>query len=86
MVKRQRNRQVRINIPDFVEDIRQGMTDRALMEKFGIMQEKTLLTAFDKLVESGRVTVEELHNRSPFINTQAVVEFLGNTKSLDEIE
>jgi hypothetical protein len=62
------------------------MTDRALMEKYSITQEKTLITAFDKLVASGRVTYEELTNRSPFINTQAVVEFLGNTKAIEELD
>jgi uncharacterized protein (DUF433 family) len=83
---RQTTRRIRISIPDFIEDIRQGMTDYDLMEKYGITQQKTLLAAFDKLVETGRVTQEELHNRSPFINTQAVVDFLGNTKAIDELD
>ncbi|GEM_PF-1921334 len=81
-----KTRQVRIPIEAFIEDIRHGMTDRSLMKKYGITQEKTLLKAFDKLVESGRVTIRELQNRSPFIDTQAIVDFLGNTKAIDELE
>ena len=81
-----KTRQVRIPIEAFVEDIRHGMTDRSLMKKYGITQEKTLLKAFDKLVDSGRVTIRELQNRSPFINTQAIVDFLGNTGSIDELD
>jgi type IV secretory pathway TrbF-like protein len=81
-----KTRQIRIPIEAFVEDIRHGMTDRSLMKKYGITQEKTLLKAFDKLVDSGRVSIRELQNRSPFINTQAIVDFLGNTGSIDEID
>ena len=81
-----KTRQVRIPIEAFVEDIRHGMTDRSLMKKYGITQEKTLLKAFDKLVDSGRVSIRDLQNRSPFINTQAIVDFLGNTGSIDEID
>ncbi|MFH1116581.1 MAG: hypothetical protein V1792_21920 [Pseudomonadota bacterium] len=81
-----RTRRIRISIPLFLEDIRQGMTDRGLMDKYGITHHGTLLTAFDKLVASGRVTIEELQDRSPFINTQAVVDFLGNTKAIDELD
>lgn len=81
-----KTRQIRIPIEAFVEDIRHGMTDRSLMKKYGITQEKTLLKAFDKLVDSGRVSIRELQNRSPFINTQAIVDFLGNTGSIDELD
>ena len=56
------------------------------MEKYGIAHQKILLVVFDKLVESGRVSQEELYNRNPCIDTQAVVDFLGNTKSIDELE
>jgi hypothetical protein len=81
-----RTHQVRIPLGDFADDIRQGMTDQDLMAKYGIARQSTLLTAFDRLVESGLVTSEELNNRSPFINTQAIVDFLGNTRSVEEQE
>jgi hypothetical protein len=81
-----RTRQVRIPIVEFIEDIRQGMADHDLMTKYSIRNQKTLLTAFDKLMESGRVTREELYNRSPFINTQAIADFLGSTRAIDELD
>ncbi len=80
-----RIRKVHIPIAAFVEDIRAGLDDDRLMKKYNVRQE-TLLKAFDKLVETGRVTEEELMNRSPFINTQAIVDFLGNSKAIDELE
>ncbi len=86
MPERIHKRRLHISIPDFLEDIRHGMSDQNLMRKYGIVHQKTLLAVFDKLVESGRVTQEELYNRSPFINTQAVVDFLGNSKSIDELD
>lgn len=55
------------------------------MKKYKLTQ-KTLLKVFDKLVASGRVTQDELINRSPFINTQAVVDFLGNQQAIDELD
>lgn len=81
-----RKRQIHISIPDFLEDVRQGLTDQALMQKYGIARKKTILVIFDNLVASGRVTQEELFNRSPFINTQAVVDFLGTTSAVEELD
>lgn len=81
---RHRTRQIRISVEDFLEDIRTGMTDEALMTKYGIGSQKTLSAAFDRLVETGRVTLEELHNRNPFINTQAIADILGSTSAFDE--
>ncbi len=83
---KQRTRRVRIPIPEFVEDIRAGLPDKALMDKYGLTHQKTLLTIFDKLVDSGRVSEDELQNRSPFINTQAIVDFLGTSKAIEELE
>lgn len=71
-----RTRQIRISIDDFIEDVRRGMTDEGLMSKYGMGSQKTLSTAFDRLVDSGRMTREELHNRSPFANTQAIADIL----------
>lgn len=83
MTKSQK-RQLHIPIGEFIEDIRTGMTDQGLMDKYGIAQHKTLLMALDRLAASGRVTREELYNRSSLINTQDIVEFLGNAKPVDE--
>jgi uncharacterized protein (DUF433 family) len=83
---KKRVRRIHISIPDFLEDIRAGMTDQTLMEKYGIVHPDTLSKIFDRLVESGRVTEDELLNRSPFINTQSVVEFLGSQKAIDELD
>ncbi len=79
-----RTRQVRIRVDAFVEDIRQGMTDQALMRKYRIGNQKTLLTVFDKLTESGRVTRDELYNRSGFIDTQAIADLLGSTQAFGD--
>ena len=86
MPRARRKRRLRIAIPEFLEDIRHGMGDTGLMRKYGITHQKTLSVIFDKLVQTGRVTQQELYDRSPFINTQAVVDFLGNTKAIDELD
>jgi hypothetical protein len=81
-----KTRKVKINITNFVDDIRAGFTDQQLMEKYSMAKQSTLLKAFDKLVESGRVTEEELHSRSPFIDTQSIVDFLGSSKAISELD
>ena len=78
-------RQVRINIESFLEDVRAGLNDDELMNRYGI-RAKTLQRVFDKLVATGRVTDEELQNRSPFIDTQSVVEFLGVKSAIEELD
>lgn len=78
-------RQVRINIESFLEDVRAGLNDNELMHRYGI-RAKTLQRVFDKLVATGRVTDDELQNRSPFIDTQAVVEFLGVKSAIEELD
>lgn len=48
---------------DFLEDVRLGLTDEELMEKYRISAEG-LRSAFRKLVQMGSIDMEELEFRS----------------------
>jgi hypothetical protein len=52
----------RISSRQFVEDIREGMSDQALMEKYAISY-VSLQSIFGKLVDSGRVQAAEIVRR-----------------------
>jgi hypothetical protein len=82
----QRTRQIRISIEEFIEDIRRGITDDGLMSKYGMGSQKTLSAAFDRLIESGRVTREELNNRGSFITTQAIADILISTNAVNDAD
>ncbi len=59
----------KINAKEAVIDIRAGMDDLALMEKYTIT-DKGLESLFNKLISSGLVTREEIEDRdSPFLST-----------------
>jgi hypothetical protein len=51
-----------INARDIVKDVRSGMTDTELMEKYGLSA-KGLESAFTKLVNSGIMTVGEVYGQ-----------------------
>ncbi len=62
----------RINLTAFMEDIRAGADDSALMEKYGLSP-KGLKVALDGLVKMGRITRAELDNR--VISPTAALEY-----------
>jgi hypothetical protein len=79
-----RTRQLHIPTAEFIEDIRRGMSDQGLMDKYGIARHKTLTLAFDRLVDSGRLSREELSDRGSFISTQVIADLLGDGDSPDD--
>ena len=56
-------RKTRIRASDIAEDIREGMSDPKLMEKYGLSA-KGLSSAFQKLVDAGIMEEEEFENRT----------------------
>ncbi len=76
---------VRIPVKEFCEDVRMGMDDFNLCDKYGFSQ-KVLKRVFEKLVEAGKLHDEELYDRSFFTGTHAVIEFLDTTRAINELE
>jgi hypothetical protein len=55
----------KIDAREALKDIRQGMTDEELMEKYSLSAQG-LQSLFHKLVEAGLITQYELDDRAPF--------------------
>ncbi len=53
-----------VNEKELVDDVRFGMADHELMQKYALSQQQ-LKALFDKLVEKGSVRVEELYRLEP---------------------
>ena len=80
-----RKTKVRIPVKEFCEDVRLGMDDFNLADKYGLNQ-KLLKRVFERMVEARYLSDEELYDRSFFTGTHAVIEFMGTTKAIDELE
>jgi hypothetical protein len=76
---------VRISVKEFCEDIRMGMDDFNLAEKYGLNQ-KLLKRVFERMVDAGYLTDEELYDRSFFTGTHAVIEFMDTTRAINELK
>ena len=87
----------KIKAKPFVRDLRNGMGDRELMEKYAL-SERQLHKLLHKLVDAGAIDEMELFMRTSlsdstitraFVDTQCAVEEMGLTKettSLPELE
>ncbi len=87
----------KIKAKTFVRDLRNGMSDRELMEKYAL-SESQLHKLLHKLVEGGAIDEMELFMRTSlsdstitraFVNTQCPIEKMGlkkETISLPELE
>ncbi len=82
-------RKRKIKAKPFVNDLRNGMGDRELMEKYSL-SENQLLKVFQKLVDHGALDEIELFIRSlpdstitkAFVETQYAVEELGDVEKI----
>jgi hypothetical protein len=83
----------KINTRDIVNDIRSGMDDASLMDKY-LLTAKGLQSAFDKLVDVKAITRGELCSRSPLRDDTVNVEnlraeprnFLAMSLSVRDVE
>ncbi|GEM_PF-1835856 len=64
---------VTIKVKSFVADIRNGASDKALVEKY-TLTEAMLPKIFDQLIAGGHITEDELTNRTFFESTQDVMD------------
>ena len=67
---------IKIKIKAFVRDLKQGVDDRALMEKYNLSAE-TLPKLLDKLVNQGIVTESDLETRYMFDSTQRLADLFS---------
>ncbi|MBI5570216.1 MAG: hypothetical protein HY914_09755 [Desulfomonile tiedjei] len=74
-----------IKASDLVKDVRAGLDDNRLTKKYGL-DEKQLELLFQKLVDSGRLTVEELYNRTSISNTSITKAFCQVYDALKELD
>ena len=71
---------IKIDAAQFLDDIRSGMDDDALMVKYGLIQ-RHLQTAFRKVIEEGLITPLELCNRLKVTTSQVREAFLEMGKA-----
>lgn len=76
---------IRINASQFLEDIRSGMDDEALMIKYNLIS-RNLQTAFRKIIEKGLITPLELCNRLKVTKSQVREAFLEMGKAIRELD
>jgi hypothetical protein len=75
---------VKIKARDFVSDMRDGMDDSALMNKYGLTPDG-LQSVFEKLIEADLMTVPELYERAKLSDSQVTRAFVEAQKAIDEI-
>ncbi len=76
---------IKINAAQFLDDIRSGMDDDALMLKYNLIQ-RHLQTAFRKIIEKGLITPLELCNRLKVTRSQVREAFLEMGKAIRELD
>jgi hypothetical protein len=76
---------IRINATEFLDDIRSGLDDDALMIKYNLVQ-RNLQTAFRKIIEKGLITPLELCNRLKVTKSQVREAFLEMGKAIRELD
>jgi hypothetical protein len=76
-----------VNEKELVDDIRFGMADHELMQKYALSQQ--LKALFDKFVEKGSVRVEELYRLEPIPSKPPAMEWecpVCHTPLINEFE
>ena len=73
-------RKVRINAEEFVSDIRAGLNDGAIVQKYKITPEK-LQQVLLRLVEAKYLTAQELCERAKLTETQITRAFIEANKN-----
>jgi hypothetical protein len=75
----------KIKAQEFLEDLRSGLDDAALMRKYGL-SEVGLGRVFDKLIDADLISLDELWNRSMVSETQITRAFVEAQTAIDELE
>lgn len=75
----------KIKAKQFVKDVEVGMSDPQLMQKYGL-GEKQLNSLFQRVVELGLITVEQLYARTSISETSITKAFVEVYQSLQELE
>lgn len=75
----------RIMAKDLVRDIRAGLDDGALMQKYRLT-EVGLSRIFDKLIEADLLNVDELWSRSQLSDTLVTKAFVEAQDAIDELD
>jgi len=74
-----------IKAKDFIQDLRSGMDDPTLMDKYNLSQD-SLQKVFEKLVDADFINVLELHERARLSDTQVTKAFVDAQNAIDEID
>jgi hypothetical protein len=75
----------KIKAKEFIGDLRSGMDDPSLMEKYSLTPEG-LQKVFEKLIEADFITVLELHERARLSETQVTRAFVEAQRAIDELD
>lgn len=75
----------RIKAREFVKDIRSGMDDPTLMNKYQLTPQK-LEEVLEKLIQADFITVLELHERARLSDTQVTKAFVEAQRAIDELD
>ncbi len=67
---------IKIKVKAFVRDLKQGVDDKTLMERYNL-NETTLPKLLDKLVDQGLVSESDLESRYMFDSTQKVADLFS---------
>lgn len=74
-----------ISAKDLLKDIRSGLDDGQLMEKYQLSPVQ-LENIFGKLVDADFITVVELHERARLSESQVTRAFVDAQRAIDELE
>lgn len=75
----------RISAKDLLKDIRSGLDDGEIMEKYQLSPIQ-LENVFGKLVDADFITVVELHERARLSESQVTRAFVEAQRAIDELE
>lgn len=75
----------KIKAKEFVRDIRSGMDDPTLMNKYQLTPQK-LEEVLEKLIQADFITVLELHERARLSDTQVTKAFIEAQRAIDELD
>ena len=67
---------VKIKVKAFVADVRSGMDDQTLIQKYSLTA-AMLPKVLDQLVSAGHISEDELHTRNVFDSTQNVADLFS---------
>ncbi len=80
-----RKKKIRINVTEFLDDIRLGLDDDNLIDKYNLSP-SLLSKAFDRLVEAGYITDEELMERKGMAIALSTIEFAPPRTAIEELD